>query len=481
VHYAAQNDQTACLAWLAGRGADLQAEDAHGMTPLHWAAYRGHQGPALLLLGQGVQVDRPDRRGMTPLHWAASQGHRELVSLLLSRFASPGALDLQGRSPADLAAENQFKRLARSLRGRKPRESSAAGRWDRVVAFCVPGLVQALVFLGLHLRGLVGGLLAALIAAACVRLLLALRGVRAAISAMPVGHAWALIAHASTLHTVFLLPRSPWLPWSVRCGSLLMMVSMWWALWRACRDDPGFVPRREGGLSGLDTYLIEGLRAGRLDRQFCPTCLVFRPLRAKHCRVCDRCVVRFDHHCPWINNCVGYANHRYFYLWLGICCACLAYMSLELGLWLWHNAPAWLDEAVLAMTAAEGTRTAVGLERTLWALLSHHSYEILLLVFVVLHLLWLGGLFISQSFLVCANLTTNERVNMFEGKVHYLKDPKGDYYNPFDRGCGPNCADLFQMQPPPHLSHLRPFDYYSIHSIPTLSGANRDRHRFIAP
>ncbi|XP_029313339.1 palmitoyltransferase ZDHHC23-B [Cottoperca gobio] len=49
---------------------------------------------------------------------------------------------------------------------------------------------------------------------------------------------------------------------------------------------------------------------------WCPVCRVVRPPRAGHCRICGVCVLRLDHHCVWINSCVGQTNHLSFLLTL---------------------------------------------------------------------------------------------------------------------------------------------------------------------
>uniref|UniRef100_A0A8C3HK90 Palmitoyltransferase n=1 Tax=Chrysemys picta bellii TaxID=8478 RepID=A0A8C3HK90_CHRPI len=67
---------------------------------------------------------------------------------------------------------------------------------------------------------------------------------------------------------------------------------------------------------GYSRMLAEGLDKAKED--WCTKCQLIRPPRAGHCRLCGICVRRLDHHCVWINNCVGERNHRAFILALSL-------------------------------------------------------------------------------------------------------------------------------------------------------------------
>ena len=66
---------------------------------------------------------------------------------------------------------------------------------------------------------------------------------------------------------------------------------------------------------------------------------MYRPPRAHHCRICRRCIRRMDHHCPWINNCVGEWNQKYFLQFLFYVALLSAYsIFLVVTSWYFHGA-----------------------------------------------------------------------------------------------------------------------------------------------
>ena len=85
LHWACSDGHTEVVKALLEKGADVQAKNSHGVTPMHDACRNGHVEVVMVLLEKGADVHAKDSGGYTPFRYARMYGHGNMVKALLEK------------------------------------------------------------------------------------------------------------------------------------------------------------------------------------------------------------------------------------------------------------------------------------------------------------------------------------------------------------------------------------------------------------
>jgi ankyrin repeat protein len=107
LHWAAKADPEAILALIAA-GAEVNATDYLDRTPLHFISATGTAENVLLLLNAGADVNAKTANDWTPLHGVAKFGSPDNIRILLEAGADASAANEMGETPFDLAVSNEL-------------------------------------------------------------------------------------------------------------------------------------------------------------------------------------------------------------------------------------------------------------------------------------------------------------------------------------------------------------------------------------
>ncbi|KAL4819028.1 Palmitoyltransferase akr1 [Aspergillus spinulosporus] len=449
--WAAQRCHYYIVHLLLQNGADPLLTDVQGYNILHLATIDGNAFLLVLLLHQEIPVDVVDQQGHTGLMWAAYKGYPACVDLFLRWGANPNAVDDGGLAPLHWALvkgslpcvlkilEYGADRFATTTDGKTPalvaQEMNTRHVWYRALSECgydADGNRKVLPMgLGPYVRDktimskffffwpfLVLYVVLWILSNMVVYFAIPIAAVAV------FGLQWVAKKAASQGPSEFrIIQKTPFLA-GVFAGSLFWVFVRYvlhvlpatystnpflnlgfviffslttYFYFYSMVADPGYVPKL-GSRNEQRAVIGQLFEEWKFDEEnFCVYCMIRRPLRSKHCKRCSRCVAKHDHHCPWIDNCVGVNNLRQFVLYI---------LCLEVGIILFLH----LTFNYINGLPAPAEPICNILNDQICSFVLRDTFTLLLDVWIAIQLVWVTMLGVVQLVQVSRNQTTYENM-----------------------------------------------------------------------
>ena len=263
IHMAAKGNQPGTIVFFKEKYLQkIEALDDKGCTPLHLAVQFGSEAALLFLLAFGVNVNYKDNKGYTPLHYAVKFNKLKIAKKLIQRGANKDLRDYEiNFTPVEMAkGKNDFIEVFRKK-----------GIFE--ILFLRPNIVKK--------------------------------------KYRKINFFTFLIIHIFIFFTNYLiiLPNINKVKISyIYVISFIIIILLFFMLHFS---DPGRVKTKR--------YMsfIDIINKDEDINNFCPQCKVkITSIHTKHCIICDDCFEEFDHHCFWVDNCIGKNNFGLFFIFL---------------------------------------------------------------------------------------------------------------------------------------------------------------------
>lgn len=230
-----------------------------------------------------------------------------------------------------------------------------------------------------------------------------------------------VIVYLFVLPTILSTYPVYWIGWHLFCGHWLLLMVVF-HYYKATTTSAGQPPNNKAHVPSVS---------------MCKKCITPKPARTHHCSICDMCVLKMDHHCPWLNNCVGHFNHRYFFsfcLYMTLGCVYCGVSSRNLFLEAYNAVESYYQNPPPEFTFMETTA---------------HKCIIFLWVLTSSVAVALGGLTLWHTMLITRGETSVERhINRKETKR--LKEKGKVFRNPYHHGRINNWKLLFGVEKRSH-------------------------------
>ena len=271
MHMAAQGDKPAFLIYFKDKyKVDILDRDFNGNTPLHWAVNSTAENSINFIICWMNDINQVDKKGQTALHIAIHTLRPKLIKKLLFKGADIYLKNNNGESVYDIISNNdgsnkEFETVFRTITESKPMKyciySDNRITNDNDNYFCLfkkkNHLIDSFICVILHLL-------------------------------------------SAILIYCFLLPFVNTYINQILFYVILTLLTISFILIHL--SDPGIV------YSNINLSWLEMVENKFYINNYCPYCKCQKTIKVKHCHICKKCIDGFDHHCNWIDNCIGEKN-----------------------------------------------------------------------------------------------------------------------------------------------------------------------------